>query len=574
MGYARIRSALSRVSLVRGLIALGVLLVGINVACAMWDLPTVVSSAAMLALVALAAWGLAKREEELKRKQRRFRAMIEHSSDAVLLVNPQDEGVFYASPAFERMTGYTVADLRGRQIMDCIHPDDRALAHKSKAQLLDTPGLTNTYEVRMRGKDGAWRWLEKTGTNLLHEPSVRAIVMNFRDISERKAAAEEREHLAQRLRQAEKMEAVGRLAGGIAHDFNNILGGILGYSEMLAEQTPEGSLKRYAKNVLAGANRARGLVDQILAYSRSQQGQHTPVDLGRVISETLDLVRGSLPPGILLEGNVPAAPVHVVGDTTQLHQVLMNLCTNAIQAMNETGTLRVTLDTMDLLEPRTLAHSSMQPGAYAALSVADTGAGMDDATIARIFEPFFTTKEVGKGTGLGLSLVYGIVTDSGGAIDVASRPGRGSTFTIYLPRVESALPAAEEEKTPVPRGNGQRIVVVDDEAPLVAVTTEVLSRLGYKPVGFSNGRDALAELEAAPAKFDAVITDEVMPGLSGTELAARLRRLRPDLPIVLVSGYIGPMMSARAHAAGVSRILKKPVQSRETASALAELLHL
>jgi CheY-like chemotaxis protein len=229
---------------------------------------------------------------------------------------------------------------------------------------------------------------------------------------------------------------------------------------------------------------------------------------------------------------------------------------------------------MDLLEPRTLAHGSLPPGAYAALSVADTGAGMDDATIARIFEPFFTTKEVGKGTGLGLSLVYGIVTDSGGAIDVASRPGRGSTFTIYLPRVESALPAAEEEKTPVPRGNGQRIVVIDDEAPLVAVTTEVLARLGYKAVGFSNGRDALAELEAAPARFDAVITDEVMPGLSGTELAARLRRLRPDLPIVLVSGYIGPMMSARAHAAGVSRILKKPVQSRETANTLAELLHL
>src|SRR6266581_4002943 len=545
MGDARIRSALSRVSPVHGIIALGVLLVGINVASAMWDLHTLVASAAMLALVALAAWGLAKREAELKRKQRRFRAMIEHSSDAVLLVNPQDEGVFYASPAFERMTGYTVADLRGRQINDCIHPDDRASVQKSHELLLGTPGLTNTYEVRMRGKDGSWRWIEKTATNLLHEPSVGAVVVNFRDITERKAAEEERTRLGQRLRQAEKMEAVGRLAGGIAHDFNNILGGILGYSEMLAEQTPEGSLKRYAKNVLAGANRARGLVDQILAYSRSQRGQHIPVDLGRVIGETLDLVRGSLPPGILLEGNVPEAPVHVIGDTTQLHQVLMNLCTNAIQAMDQAGTLRVTLDTIDTLEPRTLAHGSLPPGAYAALSVADTGAGMDDATIARVFEPFFTTKEVGKGTGLGLSLVYGIVTDSGGAIDVASRVGQGSTFTIYLPRVDGAMAPAEEEKAPIPRGHGQRILVIDDEAPLVAVTTEVLSRLGYEAVGFSNGRDALAEVEAAPARFDAVITDEVMPGLSGTELAQRLRLLRPDLPIVLVSGYIGPMMSAR-----------------------------
>jgi len=553
---------------------LGAGLVAINVAGAIAQVHWAITSAAMLALLGAAVWRLARREEYFKRKWSRFHAMIEHSSDAVLLVNPDDEEAFYASPAVERVTGYSLEELRGKAMAEWVHPDDRALTEKWKARLRQTPGLTTTYELRMRHKDGSWRWIEKTATNLLHEPSVGAVVVNFRDITERKAAEDERTRLGQRLRQAEKMEAVGRLAGGIAHDFNNILGGIIGYSEMLAEQTPEGSLKRYAKNVLAGANRARGLVDQILAYSRSQGGQHTPVDLGRVISETLDLVRGSLPPGILLEGNVPAAPIHVIGDTTQLHQVLMNLCTNAIQAMDQSGTLRVTLDTMDLLEPRTLAHSSMQPGAYAALSVADTGAGMDDATIARIFEPFFTTKEVGKGTGLGLSLVYGIVTDSGGAIDVASSPGQGSTFTIYLPRVESALPAAEEEKTPVPRGNGQRIVVVDDEAPLVAVTTEVLSRLGYKAIGFSNGQDALAELEAAPARFDAVITDEVMPGLSGTELAARLRRLRPDLPIVLVSGYIGPMMSARAHAAGVSRILKKPVQSRETASALAELLHL
>jgi signal transduction histidine kinase len=445
---------------------------------------------------------------------------------------------------------------------------------QQQARLRETPGITVTYEARMRHKDGTWRWMEKTVTNLLHEPTIQALVANFRDISERKAAEEERARLGQRLRQAERMEAVGRLAGGIAHDFNNILGGILGYSEMLAEQTPEGPLRRYANNVLTAANRARGLVDQILAYSRSQRGERVAVDLGRVVAETLDLLRGSLPSGILLEGNVPAAPVHVVGDTTQLHQVLMNLCTNAIQAIGEAGTLRVTLETLDTRELRTLPHGALQPGAYATLSVADSGAGMDEATIARIFEPFFTTKEVGKGTGLGLSLVYGIVTDSGGAIDVASRAGRGSTFTIYLPRVDGATAPAEEEQAPIPRGQGQRILVIDDEAPLVAVTTEVLSRLGYKAVGFSNGRDALAEVQATPGHFDAVITDEVMPGLSGTELAERLRLVRPDLPIVLVSGYIGPLMSERAHAAGVGRILKKPVQSRETASALAELLHL
>ena len=390
---------------------------------------------------------------------------------------------------------------------------------------------------------------------------------------ERKHAEAERARLEQRLRQSEKMEAVGRLAGGVAHDFNNILGGILGYAELLFEQTTEGSpLKRYAKNVLTAANRARGLVDQILAYSSSQRGKRVPVDFGRIAAETLELIRGSLIPGIRLEGKLPETPVFVIGDPTQLHQILMNLCTNAIQAMSEHGALRVALEAVDAAEERALAHGTLQPGAYVRLTVEDTGPGMDEATIAHIFEPFFTTKEVGKGTGLGLSLVYGIVTDSGGGIDVTSAVGRGSAFTIYLPRVDTAVEVVDKNQGPVPRGNGERVLVVDDEESLVAVTTEVLQQLGYKPVGFSDSRTALAAFESTPERFDAAITDEVMPQLTGTELAALLRRRRADLPIVLVSGYIGPMLAERAHRAGVTEILKKPVQSREIAEALAHAL--
>jgi signal transduction histidine kinase/CheY-like chemotaxis protein len=390
---------------------------------------------------------------------------------------------------------------------------------------------------------------------------------------ERRLADAERGRLEQRLRQAEKMEAVGRLAGGIAHDFNNILGGILGYAEMLFEQTAEASpLKRYARNVLTAANRARGLVDQILAYSRSQRGKRVPVDFGRIAAETLELIRGSLKPGMRLEGKLPATPVFVVGDPTQLHQILMNLCTNAIQAMGEQGTLRIALETADSGAERALAHGTLQPGPYARLTIEDDGPGMDEATIARIFEPFFTTKETGKGTGLGLSLVYGIVTDSGGGIDVASAVGRGSTFTIYLPRVDAVAEVADEKEGLASRGNGERVLVVDDEEQLVAVTAEVLQRLGYEPVGFSDSRAALAAFESAPERFDAAITDEVMPHLTGTELAALLRRRRTDLPIVLISGYLGPMLAQRAHGAGVTRILKKPVQSREIAEALAQVL--
>jgi CheY-like chemotaxis protein len=250
----------------------------------------------------------------------------------------------------------------------------------------------------------------------------------------------------------------------------------------------------------------------------------------------------------------------------------MNLCTNAIHAMGERGVLSVILDAVEVPADRQLLHGTLHAGPYARLMVRDTGVGMDEATIAKVFEPFFTTKEVGKGTGLGLSLVYGIVTDSGGAIEVASRPGAGSAFTIYLPKVESPVLAVDESAGPVERGNGERILLVDDEEPLLAVTAEALKRLGYEPHACADGDAALAAFRAAPGRFDAVVTDEVMPGLTGTQLAAALRAQRPGLPTLLVSGYIGPKISERAADAGVDEILMKPVQSRELAAALARVL--
>ncbi|MDB5803268.1 MAG: hypothetical protein JWN73_590 [Betaproteobacteria bacterium] len=389
---------------------------------------------------------------------------------------------------------------------------------------------------------------------------------------ERGLAEAEHARLERRLRQAEKMEAVGRLAGGIAHDFNNILGGILGYGEMLAEETPAGSrLQRYAQNVLKAANRARDLVDQILTYSSSQRGKRVAVDLGRVVAETLDLVRGSLAGDVRLVTQLPPGPVAVIGDATQLHQVAMNLYTNALHAMNGAGELVVTLEAADLASERVFQHGTLAPGSYARLTVQDNGPGMDEAILARIFEPFFTTKEVGKGTGLGLSLVYGIVTDSGGAIDVVSSPGHGSAFIIYLPRADAAV-ESDQAAGRSPRGQGERVLVVDDEEALLAVTSEILVRLGYRPSTFSDSRAALAAFAADPACFDAVITDEVMPDLPGTELAEQLRQCRKGLPILLVSGYIGPMMAQRAAAAGIAEILKKPVQSHELAAALAKVL--
>jgi PAS domain S-box-containing protein len=515
--------------------------------------------------------------EALQRSKNRFRAMVEKSAEGIVLTLP-DKGVVYASPGVERVLGYAPEELVGRthQWFDdyVVHPDYRQYSIDSWAQLLrDADQGSMSTEILARHKDGSWRWIESTTRNLLHEPGVQALVANFRDITERKRAQAERERLEQRLRQAEKMEAVGRLAGGVAHDFNNVLAGVFAYGEMLLEETPEGSpLKRYAQNVLTAASRGRELVEQILAYSRSQRGKRVPVDVAKVVSETLELIRGSLPAKIRLEASATDLPQVVIGDATQLHQVVMNLCSNAIHAMSAGGTLRVMLEAAELSSPRAVSHGTLQPGCYLRLIVQDGGSGMDAATLSRVFEPFFTTKEVGQGTGLGLSLVYAIVTDSGGAIDVTSAPGQGSTFTIYLTRADVALAVEEAATAPLPRGGGERVLLVDDEAPLLAVTADVLSRLGYEAISFDDSHAALAAFEAEPARFDVVVTDEVMPGLTGTGLARALRRHRPDLPIVLVSGYSGPILTQDALAAGVSELLTKPLQSRDVATTLARAL--
>jgi PAS domain S-box-containing protein len=534
---------------------------------------TLLTSAAMLALIALAAWGLNRRERALQTNEKRFRAMIENSTDAIVVTRPKSEGIFYASPAFERLTGYSAAEVRGRQFLDFIHPEQRATALSLREESLGHPGDIITREFLVQHREGAHRWLEITASNLMHEPAVRAFVINLRDITERKLADAERSRLENRLRQSAKMEAVGRLAGGIAHDFNNILGGILGYAEMLVESAKDGTAeRRYAQNVLTAAERASALVEQILTYSRSQRGNRVPVDLGAIVAETLDLVRASLSQHSELQITLPAKSLYVIADPTQVHQIIMNLCTNAMHAIGERGAIRVGVEAVDAPTERVFAHTTLAPGRYAVLRVEDTGRGMDATTLGRLFEPFFTTKEVGKGTGLGLSLVYGIVMDSGGAIEVTSTPGKGSCFAVYLPLVDAPVAAADDARVPLARGKGERVLVVDDEEPLLAVTCESLRRLGYEPTGFADAQAALTEFEREPGRYDAVLTDEVMPDFTGTQLATVLLGRRANLPIILVSGYVGTVIAELATSAGVREILKKPVHAQELASALARAL--
>jgi len=292
--------------------------------------------------------------------------------------------------------------------------------------------------------------------------------------------------------------------------------------------------------------------------------------LGKIVRGTLDVMRGSIPDGIRIEGVIPAVPAVTLGDATQLHEVVMNLCTNAVQAMGDRGTLTVRLDTVDIAEALSVSHGQLEPGRYLKLTVGDTGAGMDEATLGRIFEPFFTTKEVGGGTGLGLAIVYGIVSDSHGAISVRSAPGAGSVFEIYLPQADAALPPADAKAYKEPeRGAGQRILLVDDEAPLLEMMVILLRRLGYEPEPHSDPQAALAAFTAKPGAYDLVLTDEAMPGLPGTALARAVKQARMDIPVVIVTGRAEEPFTRAAAEAGVAEVLLKPVESRELAATLA-----
>jgi nitrogen-specific signal transduction histidine kinase/ActR/RegA family two-component response regulator len=388
--------------------------------------------------------------------------------------------------------------------------------------------------------------------------------------------AQQREHeeMQRQLQQAAKMEAVGRLAGGIAHDFNNILGAILGYGELAQKDLAEGgATRRYVDQVMQAGTRGKGLVERILAFSRSGFGERVPVHVQSVVEETLDLLAASLPPRVHLERKLDAGDTAVVGEATQLHQVVMNLGTNAVQAMARGGVLRVVLDRVALPERRSLSHGTLSPQLYVCLTVSDTGSGIPPEVLERIFEPFFTTKGAGKGTGLGLAQVHGIVADFGGAVDVATRAGAGTTFVIWLPVAgDTARPAAEVARE-LPRGNGETLMIVDDERALVVLAEETLAELGYEPAGFDSSVAALRAFRAAPQRFDLVLTDEAMPELSGTELVREIRRLRYELPIVMMSGHSDAQLVDRAHAAGVGEVLRKPLVRRDIAEALARALH-
>ena len=516
-------------------------------------------------------------DEALRRSEERYQLAVDGSNEGLWDWDLATDMLFL-SPRAQLLTFVDPGEpLRPRDEWigrNVYHPEDLPAVRRAIVEHLRGKTPHFAVEYRLQHHSGAWHWYRQRGV-ALRDANGRPYRMagSMEDISARKNAEADRDRLEHQLRQAQKLEAIGTLAGGIAHDFNNILSAILGYGELAQKDAPEGTaLRRHVDAAMSAGLRAKSLVERILAFSRSGMGERVPVHVQSVVGEALDVVAASLPAGVRLDTRLEAGDAGILGDPVQIHQVVLNLCANAAQAMKTEGVLSVAARVVALEAPRAVATNTLPAGRYVLLTVADTGTGIAPHLLERIFDPFFTTKEVGVGTGLGLSLVHGIVTDLGGGIGVESRPGTGATFTVYLPwQSYVAAPAAVDEHVAA-GGQGEVVLLVDDEEALVRLGEETLAALGYEPVGFASSAAALEAFRADPDRFDLVLSDEAMPGMTGSELVAALRRLRPQVPVVLMSGYVSPALTARARELGVAEVLAKPLVSRDIARCLASAL--
>ena len=393
-----------------------------------------------------------------------------------------------------------------------------------------------------------------------------------REIRERKQFEEEKKKLEAQLIQAQKMEAIGTLAGGVAHDFNNILSAVIGYTEIALDDAEKGSLlERNLRGVLQAGKRAKNLTKQILTFSRQAELELKPVQVKMVAEEALKFLRASLPTTIDISQDL-ASDSLIMGDPTQIHQLLMNLCTNAGHAMKENGgILEVILADVELDSNFIAQHPGTIAGPHLKLIVSDTGPGMTTEILERIFDPYFTTKDKGEGTGLGLSVVHGIIKSNAGNITVYSEPGKGSTFNVFFPVIEKEMRAEAAAEELLPTGN-EKILFVDDEPTIVEITNQMLKRLGYDVVTRTASNEALDLFKVQPEKYDLVITDMTMPGMMGDELAGELMQIRPDIPVILCTGFSQRITEKKAKHLGIKAFLMKPLVMRSLAVTIRKVL--
>ncbi|RLB17584.1 MAG: hypothetical protein DRG63_03560 [Deltaproteobacteria bacterium] len=510
-------------------------------------------------------------ELALLESEEKYRLLVENQTDLVVKVDTEGRFLF-VSPSYCEMFGKKEEELLGEVFPPFVPDDDRGMRAKCMEDLYHPP-YSSYMEQKVLTKDG-WRWLAWANKSILDEKNnVIAIVSVGRDITEQKQEEEERLKLEAQLRQAQKMEAIGTLAGGIAHDFNNILAAIIGYSELSLDDTLEGSqLRANLQQVLHAAYRARDLVKQILAFSRQGEQERIPISINPIIKEALKLLRASLPATIEIRHDIEKDPGIIEADATQIHQILMNLCTNAEHAMRENGgTLEVKVTRVNLDYEVASQHPELHPGPYLRLTVRDTGHGIDRKIMDRIFDPYFTTKEKGEGTGLGLAVVHGIVKAHGGAITVESELGKGSTFHVYFPVIEGEETPRETAEELIPTGN-ERILFVDDEPSIADMGRQLLERLGYDVVTKTNSLEALELFRSEPERFDLVITDMTMPQMTGDRLAQKLLKIRPDIPIILCTGFSQRISEEKAREIGIRAFAMKPILKRDLGNIVRKVL--
>ena len=498
---------------------------------------------------------------ERKQAEELYRTLTDSLQSGVFIV--QDKKLQFVNPHIPAYSGYSENELIGRDTFNFVHPEDHALLRLNAIDMLKGK-RTNPYEYRIIDRKGNIKWLMETVRSITYKGKL-AVLGNTMDVTERY-------QMESLFRQTQKMEAVGTLAGGIAHDFNNILAAIIGYTELVKGKLQQRELHHYLEQVLRASERAKNLVTQILAFSRKADKEIKPVDISSLTTEALRLLRATIPSTIEIRQEITQEVCEVLADPIQLHQVIMNLCTNAAHAMRERGgVLEVSLSKAEITPEMLPLYPDLNPGPYVKLRVNDTGTGIRPDVMGKIFDPFFTTKKVGEGTGLGLSVVYGIVKECGGAVAVQSELGKGSKFSIYLPAIEHGAELTGEPASTIPGGK-ERVIFVDDENILAEMGREMLEGLGYEVIAATSSASVLEIFRAQPDRFDLVITDMTMPGMTGKELATELLGIRSDIPIILCTGYSEIISEDEAKSMGVREFATKPLNLRSMAELVRKAL--
>ncbi len=490
-------------------------------------------------------------EEALRDREEFFRVILENSTDNVSVMRPDGISV-YESPSSERVSGYTPAELLGRNSFELLHPEDRERVVSEFRRALMTGETTREIKYRFQHKDGSWRTLESVGRSILDENGDLLAIVNTRDVTDR-------EQLEEQLRQSQKMEAIGNLAGGIAHDFNNLLTVITNYSYLAAQQLEVHSpIRADLDEITKASERAACLTRQLLAFSRKQVLKPATTNFNTIVERMHQMLSRLIGEDINLKLRFTPNLWNIAADIGQIEQVILNLVVNARDAMPTGG--EITLETRnESIEVGDSESTELKSGKYAVLAVTDTGEGMDLQVQRRVFEPFFTTKPSGKGTGLGLSTVYGIIQQSGGRITVKSQVGQGTTFTVYLPRTTSAPPLPESHvPAQSPAHSSETILLVEDEQMLRKLVKQVLEKNAYKVLEAESAQAAIRVSEQHSGRIHLLLTDVVMPGESGRQLAEKLHPIRPDMRVLYMSGYTDDAVVRHGIQHDQVRLLQKP----------------